>query len=357
MTVIHKYIARELAWNFCFVIGSVLGIYLAVDFFEKIDNFTEVELPSSKIAEYFLLKIPFILAQTTPVAVLLSALIVLGLMARNNEMVALSSAGVSPRYLVKPLLVFGLLSSVALFFFGETTVPMTTARANNIWLREVKKNPAVMSKRNNVWIKGENSICHIQYIEPAKMSIFGVTFYYFDRASRLSRRVDAAKGIYEKGAWRLTDVIEQNMHGDESDYRVTLRQEIKSWANFSPADLGKVAKPVDAMSYLELAEYVKEVEAQGYDATTHRVNLMAKSAFPLVCFLMALVGATLGILRRRASVAANVSQGIGIAFVYWVSYSFCLSMGYGGVLPPMVAAWLPVVVFGSAGIFAFTKLQ
>ena len=352
MTIIYKHLSRELLKYFCMVLIAVVGIYLAVDFFEKIDNFLDAELPLSRAVLFFALRIPFVVAQVTPVGVLLAVLIVLGLMVKNNETVALKSGGVSAYYLFKPVLAMGLAFSILLFFFSEVLVPITMGETNEIWHNEVKKESAVTSRKKNIWIKGKRSISHITYFMPSDRTIFGVTLNYFDEGFRLIKRIDAQKGVYTGGKWHLFNLIEQDLSENEGGYRVTCREEGSANLEFLPEDLGRVVKKPEEMTYGELSTYIREVEQEGYDATSYRVDLNAKMAFPFVCLIMSIVGSSLALWReRKEGLAGSIFYGIGMAFLYWTLYSFCLSLGYGGMLPPMMAAWLSNVMFASLGTF------
>ncbi len=350
MTIIHRYLTKELLKYFCIVLTAVVGIYVAIEFFGKIDNFLDAKLPISRALAFFALRIPFIVAQITPVGVLLAVLIVFGIMVNNNEIVALKSGGVSVFYLFKPVLVMGLIFSALLFFFSEVAVPITMGRANKIWHSEVKKESAVTSREKNIWIKGNRSISHITYFKPSSETIFGVTLNYFDDSFRLIKRIDAEKGVYSGGEWRLLNVVEQDLLKDERSYKLTYLAKSPVRLEFAPEDLKRVVKKCEEMSYSELSAYIQEVEEEGYDATSYRVDLSAKIAFPLVCVVMSIVGTSLALWRKKKEgFASSVVYGIGMAFLYWTLYSFCLSLGYGGILPPVIAAWLTNVIFACLG--------
>ena len=130
MPIIYRYILKEILKFSGIVLGVVTGIYLAVDFFEKIDDFLEAKVTISKAFLFFILKIPFIIAQVLPVAVLLAVLIVFCIMIKNNEMIALKSGGVSIFYILKPVLLLGLFFTIFLFVISEVVVPVTTERSN-----------------------------------------------------------------------------------------------------------------------------------------------------------------------------------------------------------------------------------
>ena len=353
MRIVHKYLTKELLKFFCIVLTTGAGIYLTVDFFEKIDNFLEANLPLSRVLVFFGLRIPFVVGQVTPVGVLLAVLIVFGLMVKNNEMVALKSAGVSILYVFKPVFVLGLIFAALLFSLSEVLVPITMGGANEIWKNEVKKETAVTRRKKNIWIKGNRTIVHVKYFRPSDKTIFGVTLNYFDKSFRLIKRVDAQKGVYSGGKWNLFRVIQQDLMKDGKSYKVSHRAESLVNLEFLPEDLNRAVKKREEMSYVELSEYIREVEEEGYDATSYRVDLNAKIAFPFVCVIMSVVGTGLALRRgKKEGLAVSVFYGLGMAFLYWILYSFCLSLGYGGMLPPIIAAWLTNTIFAGLGTFA-----
>jgi len=132
MHAVHKYLATQVVKYFCLVLMAVVGIYVVVDFFERIDDVLEASLPLSRSLVFFGLRIPSIVSQVMPVGVLLSVIIVIGLMVRHNETVALKSGGVSNYYLVKPVIAASLVFGSLFFFLSEVLVPITMARANSI---------------------------------------------------------------------------------------------------------------------------------------------------------------------------------------------------------------------------------
>jgi hypothetical protein len=104
MTIIGRYVTREIARYFGIILLIVLGIYVTVDFIEKVDNFIDAGLAWQRAFLYFLYKLPFIMVQMTPVGILLAVMITFGLMAKNNELLALRIGGVSLVSLMRPII-------------------------------------------------------------------------------------------------------------------------------------------------------------------------------------------------------------------------------------------------------------
>jgi lipopolysaccharide export system permease protein len=116
--------------------------------------------------------------------------------------------------------------------------------------------------------------------------------------------------------------------------------------DFIPEDLSRVIKKSEEMSFKELMQYIRKIEDEGYDATAHRVDLYAKFSFPLVCIILCIVGAGIAFRSKlKEGLPVSITYGIGTAFLYWIFHSFCVSLGYGEMLPPVVAVGTANVVF------------
>jgi lipopolysaccharide export system permease protein len=189
-------------------------------------------------------------------------------------------------------------------------------------------------------------ICHIAYFNPANNSILGVTLNYFDQDFRLTRRVDGKRGVFENGKWIFYDIMEQKLDKETNHYHVSFLKEREESFNFLPEDIKQVVKKSEEMGFLELYAYIKDIENEGYDASVYRVDLYAKLAFPFVSFIMCLAGAGISSQSKlKGSLSVSIFSGICVAFFYWIFYSFSLSLGYGEMLPPFMAAWAANLVF------------
>ena len=355
MTVIHRYISGLFFKYFGIVLGVVIVIYLSIDFFQRIDKFLGAGIAPSLITAFFLYKIPLIVSQITPVAVLLGVLSAFGLMAKNNEIIALKSGGISLHYLLLPIVVIGIILTVLLFIFSEVVVPISLVKANHI---EDLKSQAKMttSRGKNIWIRGDQSITHIAYYNPADQVISGISIAYFNKEFALTRRINAEKGAYIDGNWVFFDcLVQRDLDSREQDPEVMFHEKFTCPLDLRPSDLLRVAKESEEMPFNDLYRYIQKVESEGYDATQYRVDFYAKTAFPFICLILSLFGAGLALRGpTKDGMMISFAYGIFIVFIYWSFYSFCLSLGYGNVLPPIVAAWTAnFIFFCAAGLMVY----
>jgi lipopolysaccharide export system permease protein len=350
MSLLNRYITLEIIKYFFAALLSVLCIFVAIDYLGTMDEFLDAEISLWRAFQFVLYKIPFIITQALPVILLMAILIVFGLMNKHNELILINSSGISIYALVKPVLLVSAVAALTQFYLSDQVVPHTMRQSNAIKYQEIRGVTNISVKQENVWIKGPRRITHIKYFNPASQAIFGFTRYFFDADFRLVRRIDAAKGEYENGKWTLYDAIDQHLDTGNKVFRTDLKDTIDEDLQLHPDDFQRIVLKSEEMNFRELRSYVKKVESEGYDAGVYRTDLYAKSAAPFVCIIMGLVGIGLTAGRRlNRGLPLSITIGICVGFLYWVFQSFCLSLGYAHVLPPLLSAWISNGIFLSAG--------
>lgn len=357
MSILDRYLIREIIKFFAIVLIAATGIYLVVDFFENVDKFLDAGLPVMRMIQFLQYKLPLIIAQITPVGILLSVLITFGLMHKNNEIIALKSGGLSIYYFIRPIFAVGVLITILLFLLSEIVVPVTISKAGHIYRVEVKKYTQTKGKKN-IWFKSHRSIAFISYFNPQEKSISGITLNFFDSQFKLERRIDAARGEFKEDRWVFKEIMEQVLNNETGSYDIQFHKEKVEEIDFLPEDLWRVAKKAEEMSYKELLAYILDVENEGYDATPYRVDLHGKFALAVACLIICLIGAGIAIGKiSHLGFAINITLGILVIFLYWIIHSFCMSLGYGGMLPPVIAAWMSNFVFGCFAVFSLLNAE
>ena len=358
MKILSRYLAREFTQNFFLGLGAFSATYLIVEFFERINAFLYNQASWPMIGAYFLNKIPSILFQVTPAAVLLSAMITLGLMSRHNEIMALKSGGVRLWSLVHPVLGTVLLIFVGLLGLNEFIIP--TANQNAREIRDLiihKKKPTAAFKQSQVWIHGQHRIFNIQLLHPETNTLEGLTLYRFKPNFELVQRVDARRAQWKDGQWVLTDASVTDFTPKGMPTRKNYREVVLSIPE-TPADLKIGEKNPNEMNFRELREYVQKIEVDGYNASKYRTAMHAAISFPFITVIMAFLGIPLAVRKERgAGLARGIGYSVLISFIYLVVYSFIVELGKGGTLPPFLAAWLGNFIFAMVGVYLLLSVR
>lgn len=350
MTIMFRYILRETSKYLLMVVALVITLTIIIDYISHADKFIAASVSWKLGVYYVLLRIPFIIGLIGPVTVLLAVLIVFSLMGKNRETLALSSSGVSPFSLFKPVLIVGIVSSVGLFLVSNFVVPPTIQEANRIEHQKIRKDQDLFIHKDNTWIKDTKMIGLIGRYDPMRQRIFGVELNFFDDDFNLAQRIEAKEGTVKKGFWELADAIVLSKR-DDKQYVARTYKMVRIPMKFSPENLTDVVQRSEEMSVSDIYQYILRIEREGYDATYYRVELQSKFAFPLACIIMCLiaVGVSARTTNRTGGFAIGVTIGICAAFAYWLLHSFCLSLGYSGQLPPTIAAWTANALFLCVG--------
>jgi lipopolysaccharide export system permease protein len=351
MKIITKYLYKEFFTFFFISLSTFLMIYMVVEFFGKIDNFLEADVPINVAFSYFIYQIPFTIQQLIPVSVLISVMLMLGIMHKHNEILAMKNCGLSLFNLSYPILAVSVLAGIGTFFISESIVPITSSVANNIWNIQVEKRaPKGAYKLSQLWYRGKSSIYQIRTYDRRQNIIEGFTIFLFDKAFTLTKRIDAKKAEWINDRWYLTDGLTQEIGPDGS--RKTIR-----FTNHTiqlpegPQNFETSMKAPEEMSFWELRKYMKKLNEEGYDSARSQVELHTKIAFPFICPILTLVGIPLALRRKKGGIPLSITFAIGISFLYLLIFGLSRSLAISGALPPILGAWVANLLFSFFGIY------
>ena len=132
MKILSKYILREHVGPFAFALAALTSLMILNFISRQFGELVGKGLPASVIAEFFGLSIPFTVALTLPMSVLVAVLYAFSRLAAENEVTALKASGVSPWRLVTPALVWGFLMSLFLLAFNDQVLPRANFRLKTL---------------------------------------------------------------------------------------------------------------------------------------------------------------------------------------------------------------------------------
>ena len=351
MKIITRYLFKEFFTLFIASLIIFLFIFLIIEFFGKIDNFLEANVPMRVVLRFFVLQIPFTVQQMIPPAVLISVMLMLGIMNKHNEILALKNCGINLFSLFFPLFVISLFIGIGSFFLSESIVPITRSKANAIWNIQVeKKNLQGAYKLSQFWYKGKGSIYQIRTYDIKKNLMEGFTIFVFDKNFNLTKRIDAKKATWAEGMWHLYDGLIQNIepNGVRQSIRFT-HHTIDLPEN--PQNFERSMKSPEEMSFWELKRYTRKLMQEGYDSIRGQVELNIKIAFPFISLVFTAVGIPLALRKRKGGIPLSITLAIGMSFLYLLTFGLSRSLALSQALPPILGAWLANLLFLLFGIY------
>ncbi|MFH0926507.1 MAG: LPS export ABC transporter permease LptG [bacterium] len=358
MKIIDRYITKEFFKILLIILLAFVCIYLIVDLFDHVDNLVNNHLPISVLVKYLIFKIPLIFFQVSPVAMLLSTLLLLGNFIKYNEIVSLKASGVSVYRLTIPFIVLGLVICIGNFVLNEIVIPPSAMIMD--YNEKLLRGRAVQQPltQNKIWyVSKDNTIYNIQLIDRQRSVMEGVTILKLDNKFRLIERIDAKSAVWdEEKKWELKDgflrkFFDRAKMGAESfnSKSLTLDESIN--------DFQQVEKEPEAMSFKELSQYIKRLKNCGYGYDQYLVDLHIKISIPFASLIMIIIGIPFGLKFKKGSIAVSLVMCILIAFSYWIILAITIPLGRANRINPFLAAWLANFLFAAVGGCFFTTIK
>jgi lipopolysaccharide export system permease protein len=184
-----------------------------------------------------------------------------------------------------------------------------------------------------------------------------ISLFEFSPDFRLVQRTEARTARWRDGRWILADAKIRRFSGDGTEMQVAEVPEMPIQLQATPADLARVEKKVEEMSYRELKRYIKRLTRSGVDARHYVADLLAKPAMLAVNLVMALLGIAFAFRVGRQGLLVQVGTCIIVAFLYWLLFSIALPLARNEVLPPLLVVWLPNMIFGSVAVLGLVRTR
>ncbi len=356
ITLLDRYLYSQFTKNLLLVGGSLIALYLLVDFFEKVDNFVEAGQSAGLALHYLLLKIPLIIVQLMPVCLLLAAVITLGVLNQHRELLALKAGGLSLRRIINPILAATLIFTLLNLAANEWLLPNTLGAANRIWYEEVKKTKSQgIVRQGQVFYKGKKGIYTFKHPGEATKQFSDFNYTAWGPDYTLDEQLIAARATWSEGVWTLEKGRSKTRKPD-GGYRVEHFLTSRVALPDSPAEFFIPAYRVEE---LPLSENLRSAR-QGTIETSApaRARLHQRLSYIFLGIPLVLLGLPILILinqrwRRDLSIAIPVS--CILAFTAWGWWSAAQSLIRVYHFEPLLLSWSLHVLAGGLGLLMLKR--
>jgi LPS export ABC transporter permease LptG len=367
--LLDMYIGRDYLRMFLLGVLSLLAMFYISTFIDLVDKLFRGDTTTAMLLSFFYYKTPQFLYYVIPMGVLVSTLVTVGVMTKNNELMVMRACGISLYRTAAPLLVFALAGSVLLYAVQERILAHTAREADRLE-RIIRKWPALSSPLDRRWAIGaDGSVYHYSYFDPDTNRFSQLHVYRLDEPSWTLRRVTYARDavpVRQADAaedasilWTLRDGWEREVPAGLDSATAGQQQAAMKYAPFAQQELSleppkyfKTDSPdADMMTYGQLQDFIARQLSSGADASRYMVGLQRKIAFPLVTVVMTMLAVPFAVATGRRGALYGVGAAIVIAIVYYIAQSVFGAFGAGGLLPPTLAAWAPNLMFSALAIY------
>jgi lipopolysaccharide export system permease protein len=272
-------------------------------------------------------------------------------MATRSEIIAILASGTSYNRFLRPYIVGGLLLASLLWVGSRWWIPKANVIRSTFYANYFDKNDPMKNRYT-----GGCDRCFYRRID----SITFVGFREYDTATRSARgffmeKVRNNKVFYNlrselvswdtaKRQWKLQNAAERYI--DSMSERMNFQPEMYLSIGLLPRELKKDEYLKDKLSTPDLVRYIRTEEERGTEGLNAlKVERFRRSATPATVFLLTLIGAVIASRKTRGGSGMHLALGIVIAAVFILSDRFSTVFATKGSFPPLLAAWVPNLVF------------
>jgi LPS export ABC transporter permease LptF/LPS export ABC transporter permease LptG len=357
--LVDLYLLRRFFLYFATLMLVFVFLFEAFTFFELLDDIARHRIAFIVVMNYFRYLTPYLLYQLAPLAALVAILVTIGVMSKNNEIVACKASGISLYRLAIPLLFAGLALAAGMIVLDDTFLPYANQRQDAL-RNQIKGKPPQTYRQPERWIFGENSkIYNYDLFDPAQNLFGGLTVLEIDPVTfELRRRVFAARAQWSEAQklWVLeSGWVREFSGGTVARYE---RFNVKDLPELTepPSYFNREVLPAIQMSWPQLRRYIDDLHRAGFDISALTVQWHRKLAFPLIAPISMLLAFPFAFLVGTRGAVGGVAIGVAIGIVYWLGAELLTAMGGVGQLPPLLAGWSPDIIFFFLGLYFFFKM-
>ena len=349
--IIDRYLVREYLGFMGVGLAVAATLFIMIDLLQTLDRYLRVKPPLVYILEHFVYRLPAGLHTYLPIVMLVATIFRFLTLSRNHELTALKAAGISLYRVSAPILGLGLAVAIGAGLFQELALPALNERGEEVDRVKIRGlAPRHLQSRQRLWVRSSDSrFYRVELLYPGTNDMFGVTILEVDHDFRLVGRLDARRAHWTPAGWELSEGAYREIGADGTVQTVPfLRTALDLTEEME--DFIRIQKPVNAMSFRELKDYIARLEAAGFKVRKHLVELYAKLSFPLVNLVMVLVAIPFALQSPRGGRLYGIGLALAIMAGYLVVHYVALAFARADLLPPLIAAWTANVIFMGIGV-------
>ncbi|MEO6134860.1 MAG: LptF/LptG family permease, partial [Ginsengibacter sp.] len=331
-----------------------------IDLSEKTDDLTKSNLPlKTIITEYYFGFIPRITAMLFPLFVFIAVIFFTSKMAGRSEVIAILSSGVSFRRFLLPFFWGGLFFTAMLWFTNQYILPPANQKWANFNSKYIDFNYGGYvntSTINNKYFRLDSfSYAGIRYYDTTNKTGSNFFIQKFDSTNLVyNLRAQSISWDTASRKWKLDNVTERRINGLRQKITTTPTKQMNF--NFKPRDLQRDDYMKDKMTTPELNEFIKLEKLRGSENINSLIlEKQNRNANPVSVLILTFIGAIIASEKIRGGSGFHLAVGVLICVVYILVARFAVVFSLKANFNPIVAAWLPNVVFGLLAWFLYRK--
>jgi lipopolysaccharide export system permease protein len=341
MKVLSTYLMRLLLSRFALLLFGLTALLLGLDLMVNANNLLRGEDGLVALARYTFLRTPLVVSELVKVAALLAGLLTFAGLIRHSELTAMWGAGLSQAGLLGRLLPVALLLGALQFAVDDLAVPASADALTEWGVGEYGKQRRAAHSREFTWIHAGNDVVRLRTAGIGTDTLSDFTIFQRDGEGNLLRRLDVTSARYDDEVWQLSGVAVTGGDGSAPHFEAE-----RTWRiSLDPDSLDHLSTHPRHLSFGQTRRFANGDGQGTWAPYLYRTWLYEKLTACLVPLLMLLVSAALAQqTQRHGHVELLFLFGAALGFAFFIFNGITLAMGEVGLLPPLLAAFIPILV-------------
>lgn len=352
MKIIDRYILRKFLGTYVFALGLILAIAVMFDINEKIDAFQKAPWHAI-IFDYFANFLPYFANQFSPLFVFIAVIFFTSKLASNSEIIAMLSSGLSLRRLMVPYMAGAAIIAALTFALSSYVIPPGNVKRidfTNTYVRDKRVN----ATSNAQFKLGSDRVVYFGDFSVVSNRGSRFSLDLFD-GHRLQSRLTAGSAQWMGGyTWRLRNYTERKF--TSSGEMVNSGAELDTIIAIQPSDIVVSKNDEETMTTPQLSRYIdRQIDRGVANVKQFQIEYHNRFASCAAAFILTVIGVSLSCRKVKGGMGVNIGIGLALSFTYILFMSFTKSFAVNGITSPMVAMWIPNIVYALIAVYLYVR--
>ena len=356
ITKLDWYILKKFLSSFFFSIILFAFITVVIDVSEKTDDFVKANLDAYTIfKEYYLGFLPYMVGMLFPLFVFIAVIFFTSKMAGRSEVIAILASGVSFNRFLRPYWIGSCFLAIVLWLGLSHIIPKANKLRTKFQATYIDED---LNRRNSSTQYFRNDSTHygqISYFDTSTKRGSNFVLQEFD-GTKLVKNIRADNLLWDtaKKGWIITNVVMRDI--DSLREKVSILDTMQVKLNFKPYELQKGEYTKDILETPALAEYIRNEKMRGAENTKDlEVERYRRMATPISLIILTIIGASVASRKVRGGSGLHLAIGFVTAALFILTDRFSTIFSTKGNFPPLLAAWMPNIIFFIVAIVLYRK--
>lgn len=355
---IDRYIIGKFIGTYFYSIILIISISIVFDVNENLAKFTTNNAPLRAIVfDYYANFVPYFANLFSPLFVFIAVIFFTSKLAGNSEVIAMLASGMSFKRLIRPYMISAAFIAGLNFYLGAYIIPQGTVVRHNF--ESLYKSKKRITTASNVQLQvGKGVIAYISQYDDKHRTGYGFSLDKFEDKKLVSHMT--------ANVIKYDTISDSRYHWKAINYKIRtlkgMREQIKSGLEIDtvimmePMDLVFSKGQQETFTSPDLKRYISKQKDRGSgNVVQYEVEYHKRIASCFASFILTIIGVSLSARKRKGGMGLYLGIGLALSFSYILLQTVSATFAINANTPPVVAAWIPNILYAFIAYFCYRK--